>query len=117
MRQFTPPFILPEKIQATFFESLNAEERRFYAAIFASLRSSSRQWLALAVMNYRKYGIWPTENRNPFMSVLFRAIVEAEDCAAFEAKMAKMGAVHESSLENLSTRLQKWLRAHFSLKM
>ena len=43
------------------------------------------------------------------MQILFNAIADAEDCAAFEEKCAKLGAVHQSSLDNLSTRLKKWL--------
>ena len=108
MTQSTPTFIAPSMVQSTFFESLDPDAHEFYFNIFVSLRHSNRQWLALALYNWHKHGIWPAENRNPFMQILFKAIAEAEDCAAFEEKCAKLGAVHQSSLDNLSTRLKKW---------
>ena len=49
MTQSTPTFIEPSMVQSTFFESLDTDGREFYANIFASLRSSNRQWLALAL--------------------------------------------------------------------
>lgn len=104
----TPAFIVPSKVQSTFFKSLSADAHEFYANIFVALRHSNRQWLALALYKWHTHGIWPTANRNPFMQSLFAAIVDAEDCAAFDEKCAKLGAMHEADLDNLSTRLKKW---------
>ena len=111
----TPPFIPPSEVQSTFFKSLSADAREFYANIFVSLRHSNRQWLALALYKWHKYGIWPAENRNPFMQSLFAAIVDAEDYAAFDEKCAKLGAMHEADLDNLATRLKKWFSDKLTL--
>lgn len=116
MKQFKTPFIEPNKVQPTFFESLTEEERKFYGPIFASLRKSNNQWLALALYNYREYGVMSETNRNPFMQTLFEAILEAEDNARFEEKTAKLGAIHEANLDDLSVRLKRWFfnSLHFS---
>ena len=111
----TTAFIPPSEVQSTFFKSLSADAHEFYANIFVSLRPGNRQWLALALYNWHKHGIWPAVNRNPFMQSLFTAIADAEDCAAFEEDCAKLGAVHEASLDNLSTRLKKWFRDKLTL--
>ena len=110
MTQSTPTFIEPSMVQSTFFDSLDADAREFYANIFASLRHSNRQWLALALYKWHKYGLWPEENRNPFMQSLFLAIVDAEDCAAFDKKCANLGAFHQSNLEPAHIRLKKWIK-------
>lgn len=115
MTQSTPTFIEPSMVQSTFFESLDTDGREFYANIFASLRHSNRQWLALALYKWHKYGLWPEENRNPFMQSLFTAIVDAEDCAAFDEKCANLGAFHKSNLEPLHLRLKKWFSYKLSL--
>lgn len=116
MTQFKTPFIEPSLVQSTFFNSLNEEERKFYGPIFASLRRSNNQWLALALYNFREYGVMPVTNRNFAMQTLFEALIEAEDNARFEEKTAKIGAIHEADLNDLSVRLKKWLYncLHFS---
>ena len=110
------PFIEPPKVQPTFFNSLSDEERKFYGPIFASLRKSNNQWLAISLYNWREYGVMPETNRNPFMQTLFEAILEAEDNARFEEKCAKLGAIHEANLDDLSVRLKRWFynSLHFS---
>lgn len=108
-------FIQPSKVQSTFFESLSADKREFYANIFVALRSPNRQWLALALYNWHKYKQWPEENRNPFMQSLFSAITEAEDFAAFEDKIRRLGAVHEAEAESTFERLKKWFHNRFTL--
>lgn len=116
MTQFKSPFIEPSMVQPTFFNSLSDEERKFYGPIFASLRKSNNQWLALALYNWREYGVMPEVNRNPFMQTLFETIIEAEDNARFEEKTAKLGAIHEADLDDLCVRLKRWFFNHFSLK-
>lgn len=116
MTQFKPPFIEPSRVQPTFFNSLSDEERKFYGPIFASLRKSNNQWLALAVYNWRENGVMPEVNRNPFMQALFEAILEAEENARFEEKTAKLGAIHEAELDDLSVRLKRWFFNTLHLK-
>lgn len=116
MKQFKTTFIEPSMVQQTFFNSLNVEERKFYGPIFAALRKSNNQWLALALYNWREHGVMPETNRNPFMQSLFEAIIEAEDCTAFDSECARLGAIQESNLNDHYTRLQKWFDANLCLK-
>lgn len=102
-------YMEPELIQATLFSELNDCEFDLYRQVFGCLRYPSRQWLALNILRYRRYGVMPKEmNRNFMMNDAFQTLVDAYD-GMKEAELEKQtDAIEGRAKLSYPKRLWDW---------
>lgn len=103
------PYIEHDCLEQTLFNDLQPEEFNLYKDAFGALRHSSRIWLALAMLRYRKLGEMPTvPNRNAFVHDIFLSLVQAYD-GMKEAELEKQtDAIEGKASLSYPKRLWDW---------
>lgn len=105
------PYIPASQLEETLFEELDPREYPLYKAAFGCLRPSSRKWLCIAMLYYRKFGSMPTEpNLNCFVQDIFLSLCEAFDGLKEADAEREAGTIDGTAKLSWPKRISDWFR-------